>query len=83
MIATVGTKNAVQLAAIFGADRKSVQRWRKIDGNPANSSARGVSPAASPRCICFARLLLPVGSEFPPDCITVSVEGDANQAATD
>ena len=27
-------KNAVQLAAILGVDRKSVQRWRKIDGNP-------------------------------------------------
>src|SRR6266704_6196808 len=28
------TKNAVQLAAILGVDRKTVQRWRKIDGNP-------------------------------------------------
>ena len=27
-------KNAVQLAAILGVDRKTVQRWRKIDGNP-------------------------------------------------
>src|SRR5438034_8276123 len=28
------TKNAVQLATILGVDRKTVQRWRKIDGNP-------------------------------------------------
>jgi hypothetical protein len=27
-------KNAVQLASILGVDRKTVQRWRKIDGNP-------------------------------------------------
>src|SRR6266704_449949 len=27
-------KNAVQLAATLGVDRKTVQRWRKIDGNP-------------------------------------------------
>src|SRR6266571_6116795 len=27
-------KNAVQLGAILGVDRKTVQRWRKIDGNP-------------------------------------------------
>src|SRR6266700_2068220 len=27
-------KNAVQLAAILGVDRKTVQRWRKTDGNP-------------------------------------------------
>ena len=28
------TKNAVQLSAILSVDRKTVQRWRKIDGNP-------------------------------------------------
>jgi hypothetical protein len=27
-------KNGVHIAAILGVDRKTVQRWRKIDGNP-------------------------------------------------
>src|SRR5438093_2996521 len=27
-------RNAVQLGTILGVDRKTVQRWRRIDGNP-------------------------------------------------
>src|SRR5881392_2592087 len=35
-------KNAVELAAILGVDRKTVQRWRRIDGNPGVRPGRPV-----------------------------------------
>src|SRR5213083_1245686 len=41
------TPAAVELAAILGVDRKTVQRWRRIDGNPGVRPGRPV--ITSPR----------------------------------